>query len=513
MEPSDEDNSKYLVKEFSTFLSAARIYLQRHHPTEFATYKINTKDHKKGDLKDEIIAGENTKLGDKRLSNAKKLKTWHIEGFRSLGDTFDSAIAYFYIRVKNVYFVNQDRLVGANTPITPALLQWLEQFGDPIKASDLTDNPQSWNTSFEVADAMKGALHGGIMAVNEHFKDRFILDERVIDIHSAYPSALLYNDMPIPNTMQVYEGYKEAPPGFCNIYEVDGGQYTYIEAPNHLPLFKYGKDGQTFGEPVNVPSCLGILTISHMSSIAWDLLNNSGFYNVIEKGTIVKTYQYQLGRPVDLEELKWWCNEKKTNPDPGIKGLAKLCTQRIIGNLQHTNLFSCEDAYRNIIHKRSKDYSNCVIGVWMLDIVRRQMVEAMKQCDNIIFSAVDSIGYIGRCDVPLSEELGHFSEAYHYLWNVHMAPGQSVGMLTNGKPHTRNGGEHLEVPNLTIGDLLSANIATLKYTVEEKDGDIIIKEDRKKWNSANSTLNSNKQQILNLIESNLLPRQDAANPQ
>ena len=174
LEPSDEDNSKYLVKEFSTFLSAARIYLQRHHPTEQAVYKRNTKDHKKGDLKDEIISGENTKLNDSLLSPAKKLKTWHIEGFRSLGDTFDSAIAYFYIRVKNVYFVNQDRLVGANTPITPALLQWLEQYGDPIKASDFTNKRQSWNTSFEVADAMKGALHGGIIAVNEHFKDHFI---------------------------------------------------------------------------------------------------------------------------------------------------------------------------------------------------------------------------------------------------------------------------------------------------------------------------------------------------
>ena len=502
-----------MVKEFSTFLSAAKLYLRRYHPTEHAVYKRNTKDHKKGDFKDEIISGENTKLNDNRISDAKKLKTWHIEGFRSLGDTFDSAIAYFYIRVKNVYFVNQNRLVGANTPITPALLQWLEQFGDPIKPGKLLkERPQSWGTSYEIADAMKSALHGGIMAVNDYFKDRLILDEKVIDIHSAYPSALLYNDMPMPDSVQVYEGYKEAPPGFCNIYEVDGGQYTYIEAKNHLPLFKYGKDGQTFGEPVNVPSCLG-LTISHMSSIAWDLLNNSGFYNVIEKGTIVKTYQYRLGRPVDLWELKWWCDNKKRTTDPGIKELAKLCTQRIIGGLQRSNLYYSEDAYHNLISKKTVGYSNCVIGVWMLDIVRRQMVEAMKQCDNIIFSAVDSIGYIGRCDVPMSEELGHFSEAYHYLWNVHMAPGQSVGMLTNGKPHTRNGGEHLEVPNLTVGDLLSANIATLKYTVEEKDGDIIIKEDRKKWNSANSTLNSNKQQILNLIESNLLPRQDAANPQ
>ena len=163
-----------MVKEFSTFLSAARLYLQRYHPTQCATYKINTKDHKKGDSKDEIIAGENTKLNDNRISDAKKLKTWHIEGFRSLGDTFDPAIAYFYIRVKNVYFVNQDRLVGANTPITPALLQWLEQFGDPIKPALLLKHLQSWSTSFEVADAMKGALHGGMMAVNEHFKDHFI---------------------------------------------------------------------------------------------------------------------------------------------------------------------------------------------------------------------------------------------------------------------------------------------------------------------------------------------------
>ena len=501
-----------MVKEFSTFLSAAKLYLRRHHPTEYAVYKRNTKDHKKGDLKDEIISGENVRLNDSSLGPAKKLKTWHIEGFRSLGDTFDCSIVYFYLRVKNVYFVNQNRLVGANTPITPALLQWLEQYGDPIKSNKLLDSPQSWGTSYEIADAMKSALHGGIMAVNDYFKDRLILDEKVIDIHSAYPSALLYNDMPMPYSVQVYEGYKEAPPGFCNIYEVDGGQYTYIEAKNHLPLFKYGKDGQTFGEPVNIPSCLG-LTISHMSSIAWDLLNNSGFYNVIEKGTIVKTYQYRLGIPVDLNELMRWCDVKKYTTDPGVKGLAKLCTQRIIGGLQRTNLCLSEDAYHNLVPKNTVNYSNCVIGVWMLDIVRRQMVEAMKQCDNIIFSAVDSIGYIGRCDVPMSKELGHFSEAYHYLWNVHMAPGQSVGMLTNGKPHTRNGGEHLEVPNLTVGDLLSANIATLKYTVEEKDGDIIIKEDRKKWNSANSTLNSNKQQILNLIESNLLLRQDAANPQ
>ena len=92
-----------------------------------------------------------------------------------------------------------------------------------------------------------------------------------------------------------------------------------------------------------------------MSSIAWDLLNNSGFYNVIEKGTIVKTYQYQLGRPVDLRELKRWCDKKKTTTDPGVKGLAKLCTQRIIGALQRSNLFSCVDAYKNILHKRSKD--------------------------------------------------------------------------------------------------------------------------------------------------------------
>lgn len=512
MEPSDEDNSKYLVKEFSTFLRAAKLYLRRHHPTEYAVYKKNTKDHKKGDFKDEIICGENVRLNDSSLGPAKKLKTWHIEGFRSLGDRFDCSIVYFYLRVKNVYFVNQNQLIGATTPITQPLLEWLERYGDPIKPSVFTKQRQVWTTSYQIADAMKEALHGGIMAVNEHFKDHFILDEKVIDIHSAYPSALLFNDMPMPDTVQIYEGYKKAPPGYCNIYEVDGGQYTYIEAPNHLPLFKYGESGQTFGEPVNVPSCLG-LTISHMSSIAWDLLNNSGFYNVIEKGTIVKTYQYQLGRPVDLNELMRWCDVKKNTTDPGVQGLAKLCTQRIIGKLQRSNLYLSVDAYNNPLPKLSKDYLNCVIGVWMLDIVRRQMVEAMKQCDNIIFSAVDSIGYIGRCDVPLSKELGHFSEAYHYLWNVHMAPGQSVGMLTNGKPHTRNGGEHLEVPNLTIGDLLSANIATLKYTVEEKDGEIIIKEDRKKWNSANSTLNSNKQQILNLIESNLLLRQDAANPQ
>ena len=156
-----------MVKEFSTFLSAARIYLRRHHPTEYAVYKRNTKDHKKGDLKDEIISGENDRLNDSSLGPAKKLKTWHIEGFRSLGDTFDGAIAYFYLRVKNVYFVNQDRLVGANTPITPALLQWLEQYGDPIKPGKFIKHHQSWTTtSFEVADAMKGALHGGIMAVN-----------------------------------------------------------------------------------------------------------------------------------------------------------------------------------------------------------------------------------------------------------------------------------------------------------------------------------------------------------
>ena len=164
-----------MVKEFSTFLKAARIYLQRYHPTEFAVYKRSTKDHKKGDSKDEIISGENTKLNDSSLGPAKKLKTWHVEGFRSLGDRFDCSIVYFYLRVKNVYFVNQNQLIGATTPITQPLLEFLERYGDPIKASKFTDERQEWTTtSYQMADAMKEALHGGIMAVNEHFKDRFI---------------------------------------------------------------------------------------------------------------------------------------------------------------------------------------------------------------------------------------------------------------------------------------------------------------------------------------------------
>ena len=112
MEPSDEDNSKYLVKEFSTFLKAAKLYLRRNHPTEYAVYKKNTKDHKKGDFKDEIISGENVRLNDSSLGPAKKLKTWHVEGFRSLGDRFDCSIVYFYLRVKNVYFVNQNQRAG-----------------------------------------------------------------------------------------------------------------------------------------------------------------------------------------------------------------------------------------------------------------------------------------------------------------------------------------------------------------------------------------------------------------